>query len=89
MHKLLPGRVTLGNLVSDKRASRKFCFVLCSYLRNVRSMCYTGLHSSSVCSASFLEEFFSETGLPHLGFRKAQLAGKGPGSYHEIRSYCF
>ncbi len=41
-------------------------FVLCSSLRTARTMGYTGLHSSSVCSPSFLEEFFSETQVPLL-----------------------
>src|SRR5215218_6276806 len=37
--------VILGNPVSDKRASRKSSFVLCSASRAARSICYTGLSS--------------------------------------------
>ena len=37
---------------------------------------YTGLHSSSVCSAGFREEFFSVTGFPALPSRDL-LLGKG------------
>ena len=39
-------------------------------MRSAQLIGYTGLHSSSVCSASFREEFFSET----QGIRRA---GKG------------
>jgi hypothetical protein len=51
---------------AEKEHSRKGSFVLCNHLRHARSMCYTGLHSSSVCSPGFLEEFFSETQVPLL-----------------------
>src|SRR5829696_2803939 len=55
------GRIGLASIhsVSDIRHSRKSNFVLCSTLRTARPTSYTG----QACSASFLEEFFSETGL--------------------------
>ena len=56
-----PRRLILGNWASESKHSRKFSFVLCSVLRTAGTLCYTGLYSSSVCSAGFLEEFFSET----------------------------
>ena len=46
--------------VAEKAHSRKPSFVLCRDLRTARSIGYTG----QACSASFREEFFSETGLP-------------------------
>src|SRR5829696_8191343 len=52
-----PRRLILGNRASAIPDFRKCNFVLCNALRTARSICYTG----QACSASFLEEFFSET----------------------------
>ena len=46
---------------SEKAHSRKASFVLCSTVRSVQLIGYTGLHRSSACSPNFREEFFSET----------------------------
>src|SRR5215204_1830884 len=62
-----PRRLILGKWASGIRASRKSSFVLCSDLRTAQTIGYTGLHTSGVCSASFLEEFFSETESPVYG----------------------
>jgi transposase len=43
--------------VTEKAHSRKSNFVLCSDLRTPRAIGYTG----RACSATLLEEFFSET----------------------------
>src|SRR5215212_8285520 len=52
-----PRRLILGNRASGIPDFRKCNFVLCNALRTARSICYTG----QACSASFREEFFSET----------------------------
>src|SRR5215217_2839803 len=54
----------LGNSVSDKRASRKSSFVLCSNGRAPRSICYTGrsLQGGKRCPFSLFSETGAESG---------------------------
>ena len=84
----------LGNSVSDKRASRKSSFVLCSGLRTARTMGYTGLYSSSVCSPSFLEKLgfrlFDTEDLPNraVAHSKVPLCLENVGVCRPVRGHC-
>src|SRR5215211_5391190 len=52
-------------------------FVLCSAVLTTRSVGYTGLRISSVCSPGLLEEFFSETQFPVWLILGNPVAGSG------------